>query len=145
MYSPFLALYQWFARRRWLLFTWLVVLLGAFGWMASQVRFDENISSFFGDQEDPQQRALFENLKVKDKLVVMFSGDDPDRLIEQADSFAMQLQPLQFAKQVMDPAALKALNIMDCMECRCCEYICSSKIPLVNLIKIGKNAVRGMK
>jgi len=61
------------------------------------------------------------------------------------DVCPMQLQPLQFAKQVMDPAALKALNIMDCMECRCCEYICSSKIPLVTLIKMGKNAVRGMK
>ena len=61
------------------------------------------------------------------------------------DVCPMSLAPLQFAKQVMDPAALKALNIMDCMECRCCEYICSSKIPLVNLIKIGKNAVRGMK
>ena len=61
------------------------------------------------------------------------------------DVCPMELQPLYFAKQVMDPAALKARNIMDCMECRCCEYICSSKIPLVNLIKIGKNAVRGMK
>ena len=61
------------------------------------------------------------------------------------DVCPMELKPLHFAKNVMDPAALKALNIMDCMECRCCEYICSSKIPLVNLIKIGKNAVRGMK
>ncbi len=103
MHSPFLVLYNWFARRRWLLFTWLVVLLGAFGWMASQVRFDENISSFFGDQENPQQRAVFENLKVKDKLVVIFSGDDPDRLIEQADSFAMQLQPL------LDEGVLRAV------------------------------------
>ena len=61
------------------------------------------------------------------------------------DVCPMQLQPLHFAKLVMEPAKLKQLNIMDCMECRCCEYICSSKIPLVNLIKIGKNAVRGMK
>ena len=61
------------------------------------------------------------------------------------DVCPMELKPLHFAKQVMDPAALKALNIMDCMECRCCEYICSSKIPLVTLIKMGKNAVRGMK
>ena len=61
------------------------------------------------------------------------------------DVCPMELKPLHFAKQVTDPAALKALNIMDCMECRCCEYICSSKIPLVNLIKMGKNAVRGMK
>ena len=61
------------------------------------------------------------------------------------DVCPMELKPLHFAKQVMDPAALKALNIMDCMECRCCEYICSSKIPLVSLIRAGKNAVRGMK
>jgi electron transport complex protein RnfC len=61
------------------------------------------------------------------------------------DVCPMELKPLHFAKLVMEPAELKKLNIMDCMECRCCEYICSSKIPLVNLIKIGKAAVRGMK
>ncbi len=61
------------------------------------------------------------------------------------DVCPMELKPLYFAKLVGDAAALKEHNIMDCMECRCCEYICSSKIPLVNLIKIGKNAVRGMK
>ena len=61
------------------------------------------------------------------------------------DVCPMELKPLHFAKLVMEPAKLKEYNIMDCMECRCCEYICSSKIPLVNLIKIGKNAVRGMK
>ena len=62
-----------------------------------------------------------------------------------ADVCPMELQPLYFAKLVGDPQALKDRNIMDCMECRCCEYICSSKIPLVSLIKAGKNAVRGMK
>ena len=61
------------------------------------------------------------------------------------DVCPMELTPLHFAKLVTEPQKLKELNIMDCMECRCCEYICSSKIPLVNLIKIGKNAVRGMK
>ena len=39
----------------------------------------------------------------------------------------------------------KDMNIMDCMECRCCEYICSSKLPLVTMIKMGKNGVRGLK
>ena len=62
------------------------------------------------------------------------------------DVCPMELQPLYFAKLVMgDPQEQKDRNIMDCMECRCCEYICSSKIPLVDLIKIGKNKVRGMK
>ena len=63
------------------------------------------------------------------------------------DVCPMELKPLQYAKLAFagDPQKLKDLNIMDCMECRCCEYICSSKIPLVNLIRVGKNAVRGMK
>ena len=61
------------------------------------------------------------------------------------DVCPMELKPLYFAKLAGDPVALKEKNIMDCLECRCCEYICSSKIPLVTMIKIGKNAVRGMK
>ena len=63
------------------------------------------------------------------------------------DVCPMSLQPLYFARLVgeEDAAALKEKNIMDCMECRCCEFICSSKIPLVSLIKLGKNMVRGMK
>ena len=63
------------------------------------------------------------------------------------DVCPMELKPLYFAKysDMGEPQMLKNYNIMDCMECRCCEYICSSKIPLVTLIKAGKNAVRGMK
>ena len=63
------------------------------------------------------------------------------------DVCPMELKPLHFAKLAGtdDPQKLKDLNIMDCMECRCCEYICSSKLPLVSMIRLGKNAVRGMK
>jgi len=61
------------------------------------------------------------------------------------DVCPMELQPLEFAKYVTDPAKLKQLKIMDCMECRCCEYICAARIPLTGLIKAGKTAVRGMK
>jgi len=61
------------------------------------------------------------------------------------DVCPMELQPLHFAKYLDDPARLQELGILDCMECRCCEYICSSRIPLTGLIKSGKAAVRGMK
>ena len=59
----------------------------------------------------------------------------------------MELKPLYFVKYAgtQDWASCKEKNIMDCMECRCCEYICSSKLPLVTMIKMGKNGVRGMK
>ena len=62
------------------------------------------------------------------------------------DVCPMDLEPLHFANCFgTAPQVLKDRNIMDCMECRCCEYICSSKIPLVTMIKMGKNMVRGMK
>ncbi len=63
------------------------------------------------------------------------------------DVCPMELKPLYFAKYAgtQDWQSCKDANIMDCMECRCCEYICSSKLPLVNMIKMGKNGVRGMK
>ena len=63
------------------------------------------------------------------------------------DVCPMELQPLYFYKYAGEQnwQGFKDQNVMDCMECRCCEYICSSKLPLVSMIKMGKNAVRGMK
>ncbi len=64
-----------------------------------------------------------------------------------ADVCPMELSPLYFAKYADEERwpEMKEKNVMDCVECRCCEYICSSKIPLVSRIKAGKNAIRGMK
>ncbi len=64
-----------------------------------------------------------------------------------ADVCPMELSPLYFAKYADEEnwMGMKEQNVMDCIECRCCEYICSSKIPLVSKIKAGKAAVRGMK
>lgn len=80
---------------------------------------------------------------------------DTDHTVEQPcikcgrcmDVCPMELSPLYFAKFADEEnwQGDKDMNIMDCIECRCCEYICSSKIPLVTKIKAGKNAVRGMK
>ena len=63
------------------------------------------------------------------------------------DVCPMELKPLHYFKLVgaQDWEGCRDMNIMDCMECRCCEYICSSKLPLVTMIKMGKNGVRGLK
>ncbi len=63
------------------------------------------------------------------------------------DVCPMELSPLYFAKYADEQnwQGVKDMNIMDCVECRCCEFICSSKIPIVTKIKAGKNAVREMK
>ncbi|MBN1289365.1 MAG: electron transport complex subunit RsxC [Actinobacteria bacterium] len=36
---------------------------------------------------------------------------------------------------------LEGLNIEDCVECGCCSYICPTKNPLVQLIKVGKEGL----
>lgn len=63
------------------------------------------------------------------------------------DVCPMELAPLNFAKYVDEgnAQALLDANIMDCFQCRCCEYICSSKIPLVTKIGVGKTMVMEMK
>ena len=80
---------------------------------------------------------------------------DTDHTVEQpcikcgrcADVCPMELSPLYYAKYADEEnwQGMKDKNVMDCIECRCCEYICSSKIPLVSKIKTGKGVVRGMK
>ena len=37
---------------------------------------------------------------------------------------------------------LKALNVLDCFECASCSFSCPSRIPLVQLIRVGKALVR---
>ena len=59
------------------------------------------------------------------------------------DVCPMELKPLEFYKygQLGDAEKLLSLNIMDCFSCKCCEYICSSKIPLVSKINAAKGLV----
>ena len=63
------------------------------------------------------------------------------------DVCPMELSPLYFVKYAKEEnwQGMKDKNVMDCVECRCCQYICSSKIPIIDSIKAGKNAVRGIK
>ena len=59
------------------------------------------------------------------------------------DVCPMELAPLEIYKlgQLGDAEGLLKLNVMDCFSCKCCEYICSSKIPLVSKINAAKGLV----
>ena len=63
------------------------------------------------------------------------------------DVCPMELSPLYFQKYANEEnwQGMLDLNVRDCIECRCCEFICSSKIPLVSKIKAGKKAIMEMK
>lgn len=54
----------------------------------------------------------------------------------------MLLQPLYLYRYSKDLAALQRLHVLDCIECGCCAYTCPGKLPLVEVIRKGKSAVR---
>ncbi len=60
------------------------------------------------------------------------------------DVCPMELKPLYYTKYAgtQNWQGFKDQSVMDCIECKCCETICSSKLPIVNMIKIGKKAIR---
>ena len=59
------------------------------------------------------------------------------------DVCPMELAPLNYVKYAAlgDAETLLKMNVMDCVSCKCCEYICSSKIPLVSTINYAKSLV----
>ncbi len=78
----------------------------------------------------------------------------PDIVAEETDSCIrcgrcvsacpMELTPHQLWYYVKekDIGGLKEYAVYDCIECGCCEYICSAKLPLVGLFKEGKQMLR---
>ena len=56
------------------------------------------------------------------------------------DHCPMGLLPVELGRMVKGEKwdRLAEYNLKDCVECGCCAYLCPSKLPLVQLIKLGK-------
>ncbi len=95
MNNCFVRLYDWFCGHRRLLYLLLVVWLAGAGLLASRMRFVEDITNFFsGDETGRRQALVFKNLRLKDRMVILLEGDDPDRMIEAGERVAEALEPL---------------------------------------------------
>ena len=59
------------------------------------------------------------------------------------DVCPMELLPLYYPQYAAksDWEGMKEKSVRDCMECGCCDFICSSKIPIREAIKLGKKAI----
>lgn len=104
MSNFFVAIYDFFHRRRALLYVLLAGSVVAFAFFAARVSFDENVTSFFsGGKGGGKSLTVFKNLKFQDKILVMISRTDslladsagaditPDDLIEAAEQFTGRL------------------------------------------------------
>ncbi len=92
----FLKIYDFFERRRTLM--WLLMLGSAavMAVLAAQLRLQTDITSFVPDSaEQGGSKEILANLKIKDRIIVLFSAENeavaPDDLIEAADAFEAEL------------------------------------------------------
>lgn len=90
----FLYIYDYFEKHRVAFFAILFSLVAVLAVMASQVRFQENITNFFNSSSE-EKNSTFENLAVKDKIIVLISGEDPDEIISSAEIFEEQIEVLK--------------------------------------------------
>ena len=94
MHNPFLTFYDWFEKHRNALYIILLIIVGVCAFLASQIKFQENISSFFQD-DDSTEKTILQNFKLKDRILVLVQGDNPDFMIETAESFSEKADSLK--------------------------------------------------
>ena len=60
------------------------------------------------------------------------------------DACPMHLMPLKMHQAVQSRSVdeMKAVNMLDCIECGCCAYTCPACIPLVHSFRTGKQLIR---
>ena len=90
----FIFLYDWFEKHRVVFYVILFSLVAILAIMASRVSFGENITNFFNNSTE-EKNATFENLAVKDKIIVLISGTDPDSIISSAEIFENEIETLK--------------------------------------------------
>jgi 1-acyl-sn-glycerol-3-phosphate acyltransferase len=98
MEKLFTGIFDFFSRRKPLLYAIFLLSLAVFGFFASRVRFEEDISAIIPrDNKTEKLTEVFQNSKFADKLVMMVSMQDtsktePDSLVVYADTLVARLQ-----------------------------------------------------
>src|SRR5574344_989237 len=91
----FLLIYNFFARHKVSLYVSMVCLFALFFFFAAKVHYEEDVMRFIPSTANTKNiTAVFQNLKVKDKVIVIFSGKggNEDSLATAADAFAQKLK-----------------------------------------------------
>ncbi|MGN0188374.1 MAG: MMPL family transporter [Candidatus Cryptobacteroides sp.] len=73
----FVFLYRFFAKRRWLLWTLMLVSFGVFVFFGIRVKYEEDISKLLPQTDASKQSGLaFGNIRVKDKIFIQIHSAD---------------------------------------------------------------------
>ena len=93
MAKVFLAIYRFFAARRWLLYTLMALLFGVFGFFATRIRYEEDVTKLVPGSDNSKTKIASSNIKIKDKITLQItaapdSASDPWTLAAYADTLA---------------------------------------------------------
>lgn len=102
MGSIFISIYNFFDRRKWLLWVFTLCCFLIAGLLASRIKLEEDITRILPqDKKIDQLQQFLLNAKFADKLVIMVSQKDttapgnPDSLVATAQEFTSGLEPLR--------------------------------------------------
>jgi len=86
-------------------------------------------------------------LALTDEDVHLVESSPCIRCAKCVDSCPVQLLPTTIAQvtEFGDYKKAEQLNALDCFECGCCSYVCPSKIPLTQWIRIAKAEILNRK
>lgn len=85
MGTIFISVYNFFAKRKWLLWAFMLGSFAVAGWLASRISLEEDITRILPqDKKIDRLQQFLQSAKFADKLVVMLSREDaePDSLVD---------------------------------------------------------------
>lgn len=101
------SIYRFFKEHKVVFYTILLATTLFFGFFASKIEFEEDISKLLPSAEEGGAEDLvFSNLKVKDKIFILFTSQsediEPEDLIEVSDAFVQKLLDKDTSSQAID-------------------------------------------
>lgn len=97
MSKLFISIYYWFRKHRVAFWISMLSTLAVFALMASRIKIEEDITSFFPKSEGNRtMMEVFSNMRISDKLIVLFSTDrveaGEDSLFDASDRLEVMLE-----------------------------------------------------
>lgn len=112
MHRIFVKIYNFFRRHRPVFWVSMFSSFAIFLFMASKIHLEENITSFFPSGNSSHMEEVYSNLKVSDKIIIMFSPEDGSIDPDKEDSLFSAAA--RFG-ELVEAAGVPAGKYLDCV------------------------------
>lgn len=112
MHRIFVKIYNFFRRHRPVFWVSMFSSFAIFLFMASKIHLEENITSFFPSGNSSHMAEVYSNLKVSDKILIMFSSTDGSIDLDKEDS--LFAAAARFG-ELVEAAGVPAGKYLDCV------------------------------